>query len=232
MRRIGFLPLALAAVVAVGCDNNRRDTTAAKTADPAAVGTAGESDRAKPGMGDKDFINDAAIAGMAEVELGRMASQKGTSPDVKKFGKMMVDDHTAAGDRLKALATQYSIEWPTALDDKHRDLRDKLAKLSGREFDREYMSEMVDGHESVANKLESRIDKETLSKWKTETTDRTGGQNAKVEGKAISIMPERSDNAVTMSINQWAADTYPTVQAHLSTAKQLNDGLSKRRTTN
>src|SRR6185295_6870979 len=115
MRRYGFLPLALAAVVAVGCDNNRRDTTVAKTADPAAVGTAGEADRVKPGMGDKDFVNDAAIAGMAEVELGRMAAQKAASPDVKKFGTMMVEDHTAAGDRLKAIATQYNVEWPTGL---------------------------------------------------------------------------------------------------------------------
>jgi len=231
MRRLGFLPFALAAVVAVGCDNNRRATTTAKPADPAAVGTAGEADRNKPGMGDKDFVNDAAIAGMAEVELGRMASEKGASPDVKKFGKMMVDDHTAAGDKLKAIATQHNVEWPAALDDKHRDLRDKLAKLSGSEFDREYMSAMVDGHEAVANKLESRIDKDTLSKWKTESTDRAG-QKAKVEGKAIAVMPERSDNAITMAINEWAADAYPTVQAHLSTAKELNKGLSKRRTTN
>src|SRR5829696_2186192 len=190
MRRIGLLPLALAAVVAVGCDNNRRDTTAAtKATDPAAVGTAGEADRNKPGMGDKDFVNDAAIAGMAEVELGRMASEKGASPDVKKFGKMMVEDHSAAGDRLKAIATQHNVEWPAGLDDKHRDLRDKLAKLSGSEFDREYMSAMVDGHEAVANKLESRIDKDTLSKWKTESTDRAAGQKAKVEGKAIAVMP-------------------------------------------
>ena len=232
MRRFGFLPLALAAVVAVGCDNNRRDTPAATTADPAAVGTAGEADRNKPGLGDKDFVNDAAIAGMAEVELGRMASEKGASANVKKFGKMMVEDHTAAGNQLKAIATQHNVEWPAALDDKHRDLRDKLAKLTGAEFDREYMSAMVEGHEGVANKLESRIDKDTLSKWKTESTDRVAGQKTKVEGKAIAVMPERSDNPITMAINQWAADAYPTVQAHLSTAKELDKGLSKRRMTN
>ena len=232
MRRMGLLPLALAALVAVGCDNNRRDTTAATTAgDPAAVGTAGEADRAKPGMGDKDFVNDTAIAGMAEVELGRLASEKGASADVKKFGRMMVDDHTAAGDKLKAIATKYSVEWPTTLDDKHRDLRDKLAKLSGAEFDREYMSAMVDGHQDVADKLESRIDKSTLSKWKSEVSDQTTGQKAKVDGKAIAVMPEQSDNQITMAINQWAADAYPTVQAHLAAAKAANNNL-KRRTTN
>jgi putative membrane protein len=232
MRRIGLLPLAFAAIVAVGCDSKRTDTTTATTSDPAAVGTAGEADRNKPGMGDKDFVNDAAIAGMAEVELGRMASEKGASGEVKKFGKMMVDDHTAAGDKLKAIATQHNVEWPAALDDKHRDLRDKLARLSGAEFDREYMSAMVNGHEAVANKLESRIDKDTLSKWKTETTDRVAGQKAKVEGKAISVMPERSDNPITMAINTWASEAYPKTQAHLSTAKELDKVLSKRRMTN
>jgi putative membrane protein len=232
MRRIGFLPLALAAVVAVGCDHSRRDTATATTSDPAAVGTAGEAAGAKVSSADKDFVNDLAIAGTAEVELGRMAAERGANPEVKKFGNMMVDDHTAAGDKLKTIATQHNIAWPTALDDKHRDLRDKLAKLSGAEFDREYMSAMVDGHETVAGKLESRIDKTTLSKWKTETTDRVDGQKAKVEGKAIAVMPERSDNAATMAINQWAADAYPTVQAHLTTAKSVKNMLEKRRTTN
>ena len=232
MRRIGFLPLVLAAVVAVGCDRSHRDTATATTSDPAAVGTAGEADRAKVSSADKDFVNDLAIAGTAEVELGRMAAERGANPEVKKFGNMMVADHTAAGDKLKTIATQHNIAWPAALDDKHRDLRDKLAKLSGAEFDREYMSAMVDGHETVAGKLESRIDKTTLSKWKTETTDHVDGQKAKVEGKAIAVMPERSDNAATMAINQWAADAYPTVQAHLTTAKSVKNMLEKRRTTN
>ena len=232
MRRFGLLPLALAAVVAVGCNGNRRDSTATTTSDPAAVGTAGEADRAKPGMGDKDFVNDLAIAGMAEVELGRMATEKGANPEVKKFGQTMVDDHTAAGDKLKAIATQHKIEWPATLDDKHRDLRDKLAKLTGAEFDREYMSAMVDGHEAVVDKLESRIDKTTLAKWKTETTDQVAGKKAKVEGKAVSVLPEQSDNQVTMAINQWAADAFPTVQAHLTSAKSLKNATDKRRMTN
>jgi putative membrane protein len=232
MRRIGLLPLALAAVVAVGCNSNGRDTTTATTSDPAAVGTAGEADRTKVSSADKDFVNELGIAGMAEVELGRMASERGANPEVKKFGKTMVDDHTAAGDKLKTIATQHNIPWPTTLDDKHRDLSDKLAKLQGPEFDREYMSAMVDGHDAVVDKLESRIDKATLAKWKTETTDQVAGQKAKVEGKAVAVLPERSDNVITMAINQWAAETYPTVQAHLTSAKALKNMLEKRRTTN
>ena len=149
MKRMGFLSIALAAVVAVGCDAQPRRGRDATAGDPAAVGTAGEPTD-KVSSGDKDFVNELAIAGMAEVELGKMATERSTNAEVKKFGQMMVDDHTAAGDKLKAVASQHNIPVPTALDDKHRDLRDKLAKLQGAEFDREYMGAMVDGHEAVA----------------------------------------------------------------------------------
>ena len=104
---------------------------------------------------------------MAEVELGKMAAERSTNAEVKKFGQMMVDDHTAAGDKLKAVASQHNIPVPTALDETHRDLRDKLAKLQGADFDREYMNAMVDGHEAVASEIESRIDRADLAKWKT-----------------------------------------------------------------
>lgn len=228
MKRMGFLSIALAAVVAVGCDTRRDVTT---TGDPAPVGTAGESDRNKVSNGDKDFVNDLVIAGMTEVELGKMASERSTNAEVKKFGQMMVDDHTAAGDKLKAVASQHNIPVPTALDDEHRDLRDKLAKLQGAEFDREYMNAMVDGHETVVDKLESRIDKTDLAKWKTKTSDQMTGKKAEVRGEAVAVLPERSDNAVTMSINEWAAGAYPTTQAHFDAAKTLDSAL-KKRTTN
>ena len=228
MKRTGILSIALAAVVVAGCDSNRRATNT--SGDPAAVGTAGEADRNKVSNSDKDFVQETTIANMAEVELGRMAGERSTNAEVKKFGQMMVDDHTAAGDQLKAMATQHNIPTPTALDDKHRDLRDKLAKLQGAEFDREYMSAMVEGHEAVADKLESRIDKADLAKWKTEMADRLSGKKVEERGQVIAVLPEKSDNVVTMSINQWAAEAYPTVKAHLDAAKTIDSALKKNTT--
>jgi putative membrane protein len=232
MKRMGFLSLVFATVVAVGCNgNNHKDIAAARPAgDPSAVGTAGEADRNKVSSGDKDFVRDLTIANMAEVELGKMANERSTNAEVKKFGQMMVDDHTAAGDKLKAVASQYNIPVPAALDDKHQDLREKLAKLQGADFDREYMSAMVDGHEKVSDTLESRIDKTDLGKWKTETADPASGKKVVERAKAVTVRPEKSDEAVTMSINQWAADAYPVVQAHLQAAKALDAGLKNRTT--
>ena len=50
---------------------------------------------------DKKFVMDAAVGGMAEVELGKLAAEKATNPEVKQFGQRMVDDHTKANDELK-----------------------------------------------------------------------------------------------------------------------------------
>jgi len=228
MKRMGFLAIALATVVAVGCDRSHNDVAKTTTAsDPAAVGTAGARD--KVSSGDKDFVNDLSIAGMAEVELGRMATERAANPEVKKFGQMMVDDHTAAGNKLTAIATQYNIPVAAALDEKHADLRDKLAKLQGAEFDREYMAAMAEGHETVAGKLESRIDKTDLGKWKTEAADMSGKKTVE-RAKATAIRPEKSDDIVTMSLNEWAAAAFPVVQAHLEAAKVLNKG--QKRMTN
>ena len=104
MKRMGLLSIAFATVVAVGCNGNNHKDIAA-TGDPSAVGTAGEADRNKVSSGDKDFVRDLTIANMAEVELGKMANERSTNAEVKKFGQMMVDDHTPAGNKLKAIAT-------------------------------------------------------------------------------------------------------------------------------
>src|SRR5436853_3815098 len=64
----------------------------------------------------------------------------------------MVDDHSKAGNELKSLAAQKNVTLPTALDQQHQADVDKLTKLSGAAFDREYMSMMVKDHlEDVAD---------------------------------------------------------------------------------
>lgn len=101
--------------------------------------------------GDRDFMMKAAIGGMEEVQLGRMAAQKGASNDVKQFGQRMVDDHSRANTELMSLASQKNVTLPTALDQQHQDDVDRLTKLSGAAFDREYMTMMVKDHiEDVA----------------------------------------------------------------------------------
>lgn len=95
---------------------------------------------------DKSFVMKAAQGGMTEVQLGQIASDKGSSQDVKDFGSKMVADHGKANDELKSIAQTKGIQLPDKLDSKHQATVDKLSKLSGADFDKAYVSEMVTDH--------------------------------------------------------------------------------------
>ena len=95
---------------------------------------------------DKKFVRDAAQGGMAEVELGKLATEKASSDDVKKFGQRMVDDHTKAGDQLKQVASSEGVQLPQSLSAKDKLTKERLSKLSGEQFDKAYMADMVKDH--------------------------------------------------------------------------------------
>lgn len=100
---------------------------------------------------DQEFASKAAVAGLAEVQHGKLAQKKGTSDQVKEFGKQMVADHTKANDELKSLAKSKGITLPKDLDAKHKAMQEKLGSLEGEAFDKAYSAHMVDAHkEAVA----------------------------------------------------------------------------------
>ena len=86
------------------------------------------------------------MGGMAEVDLGQLASSKASDDKVKSFAQRMVTDHGKANDELKMLAASKQIEVPSALDSKHEATHARLDKLSGTAFDRAYVSDMLDDH--------------------------------------------------------------------------------------
>lgn len=89
--------------------------------------------------GDRDFMRKAAEGGMKEVEMGRMAEQQGQSSDVKSFGQRMVTDHSKANNELMALAQKKGV--------KLSNKAPKMQKMSGANWDKEYMTAMVKDHE-------------------------------------------------------------------------------------
>jgi len=107
------------------------------------------------------FVKEAAIGGMAEVELGKMAKDKGSSDTVKQFGQKMVDDHTKVNDDLKSMAKKKNIDLPSALDAKHQAVVDRLSKLSGAEFDRAYSAEMVKDHQEDVKEFQKEANSAT-----------------------------------------------------------------------
>jgi putative membrane protein len=227
MRRTGLAAIAIAAALAVACSSKPQNNASTGTAgsDTGAVGTSG-----KVPSGDRDLARDAATIDMAEIDLATLAKDRAADPDTKKFAQMMIDDHTKADDSLKQVASQQGIDLPAQIDDKHADLKEKLSGQQGLDFDMAYADAMVDGHKDFVDKLESRIDRKTLSDWKAQAENKTTGEKTTEKTQAVAVAPENSDNAATMALNQWAAQTYPVAYAHLQAAKDLQAGLKKRST--
>lgn len=123
---------------------SNKKSGAAASSDQAADQSAGASSGLKGA--DKTFVMKAAQGGLAEVQLGQMAAQKGNSDAVKQFGQKMVDDHSKANDELKSLAQQKNVTLPTEPDAASKAMATRLEKLSGDQFDRAYMSHMVKDH--------------------------------------------------------------------------------------
>ena len=94
------------------------------------------------------FATNAAQGGMAEVELGRLATQRAGDVSVREFGARMVADHSRANSELKSIAGQKGIQLPTELNSEQKSEMEKLSKMSGAEFDKEYMSAMLKDHET------------------------------------------------------------------------------------
>jgi len=137
------------------------------------LGSLANADEAKNkpvSKADRKFIEDAAIAGMSEVALSKVALEKGTSDKVKTFAQHMIDDHTKAGDELKTLAGQKSVTLPVDLDVKAKQAQAKLEKLNGEAFDKQYLKVMKSDHEKVV----SMFKKESTSKGDADVTGWAG----------------------------------------------------------
>jgi putative membrane protein len=106
-----------------------------------------------PSGSDKLFIRQAAIGGRAEVELGKLAQQKGNSEAVRNFGERMVSDHSKAHDQLMRLDKDAEPSIPKEPDPEHKRIRDKLNKTSGKDFDVAYMASQIQDHQKTVNLL-------------------------------------------------------------------------------
>jgi putative membrane protein len=98
---------------------------------------------------DRQAMTKMAQMDMAEIEAGKLAAQNGASPEVKKYGEHMVQEHTKMLEEGKKLAQAKGITPPATPDKKHQQAAKKLQQQSGEAFDREYISQMVKDHEEA-----------------------------------------------------------------------------------
>ena len=223
MKRAGLLCVAVAVVITGGCSKAE-----APQPEPAAVGTGGAGADVRS---DDDFVRDVAAKNMAEIELSRMALTKATDANIKVFAQQVIDDHGAAADKLKSVVAGQPIAWPAQLDDKHRNAAHELAEKQGADFERDYLKAIVEGHQDLAAKLESRLDVQSLAEWKTAAAGRTQSQalpQPNADMRDVAVRPNPGGGEITTKINQWAADTYPVTQKHLDNARALVNEAKKR----
>jgi putative membrane protein len=103
---------------------------------------------------DSEFLVDIAEVNLAEIEIGKLAQTKSTNPEVKKFGKMLVDEHTKSASEVSALAKAKNFTLPTSLTEDGQEEYKKLNEKSGLDFDKKFVDMMIDGHEKAIDKLQ------------------------------------------------------------------------------
>lgn len=168
---------------------------AAQTGGAYSTGATSKTSKSTTGMAasspDHAFVEKAAMGGMVEVELGKLAQQKAASDDVKKFGARMEQDHAKASEELKQVASSKGIQLPASLDKKHQADVDRFSKMSGAQFDRAYMDHMVDDH------------KKDVADFKKEASS---GKDADVKSFASKTLPTLQEHL------QLAQTTYDAVK--------------------
>ena len=123
---------------------------------------------------DAAFVKMASAAGLAEVSLGKLGADKGTSSDVKTFGQTMVDDRTKAGDELNTIAAGKSIPVSTAPMPADTKAADMIGKKDGAAFDTAFKNKMVADHQKVI---------------KLFTQESTGGKDPDLKAFATKTLP-------------------------------------------
>jgi putative membrane protein len=205
MKSTGLLAIACAAAVTVACGEGGKATNEAEQHE--AVGTTGQSSGSHGVDGDaRYFAQQASKNGAAEVELGKLASERAQSAEVREFAQMMVRDHTKGADELKQAVATHGLALNAEPPDEQEELLAKLRDMRGADFDREYMEAMVKGHQAMKAMISGRVDQSRLVK---------------------------TNSPLETAINAWAANALPTVEQHLQKAQQIHDRLrSARNTTN
>ena len=158
-----YCAIGILAIASFSCNNSSQSdsTQAAKDSNATKMDSTGTGDstaaRSIPttvSKADQDFAVNTANAGMTEIQAAQLAEQKGMSKDVKEYAAMMIKDHTATADKLKAIAATKNITLPAAISPEMQKNLDDLQKDDGKKFDKAYMDMMVSDHKKVISAFE------------------------------------------------------------------------------
>jgi len=104
---------------------------------------------------DKKFLEMAAQSDQNEIALAKLAEEKATNPAVKAFAQKMITEHTKVSASMKPCAESWGLSASSGPDADTQKEFDKLNGLSGDDFDKEYMSQMVSDHSKALDAFTS-----------------------------------------------------------------------------
>jgi putative membrane protein len=117
-----------------------------QTPRPSMQDSIGSSGQTAQETKDKMFVRTAVAGGLAQVQFGQVAAQRGGSDEVKALGQQMVEDHTALNKDLESVADSMGVMLPKHINKEDQAELDKLNGLSGDAFDTEYLTLMMKDH--------------------------------------------------------------------------------------
>ena len=149
----GLFALGLTASAGTGQDN-----TNASGQNSNSGGGQGEGGGAMAlASGDRKFMQEAAVGGMAEVAMARVAVERASSDAVRDYARKMIEDHTRANEELMQLASSKGVTLPSAPNVKQQQMLARLGAMSGAAFDREYVRQAgVKSHEKMLKLVQSQ----------------------------------------------------------------------------
>ncbi len=146
---LGAALAAILAVSSVNAQTSQQQSSAPKQ-------TTGSAPSNQASKADQRFVTEAIQADLAEVQVGKLAQQKADNADVKQFGQMLEQDHSQHLQKAQQLASQIGVTAPTEPSREQKAMYDKLSKLSGPAFDKQFATAMVKDHREDVAKFERK----------------------------------------------------------------------------
>lgn len=162
--QLAFVSVAALALAACGSDDTADETVAEATATDTALPTdAATPDTTSP----QGFVDTMAASDMFEIEAGRLAQEMGESQAIKDFGAMMVRDHTASSDKLKAAVAEAGngLTVNPTMTRVQQGLLEQL-RTGGENFDAMYAQQQADAHETALGVLQTQAQSGTVAQLK------------------------------------------------------------------
>ena len=106
---------------------------------------------------DRNFLQELSQSNRVEVQLGRMAEQKATNPKVKDFARQMVNDHSKLQNQLEDFTAKRNFTLSTSTTPQQQNMVDQLQGMSGNEFDKQYMTRMLQDHKQDVAKVQQHM---------------------------------------------------------------------------